>query len=48
MFRDPAGQEGMNAEIALECPDIAGGMRYVWLDQVEHVEHVESVLADEN
>lgn len=48
VFRDPAGQEGMNAEIALESSDVAGGIRCVWLDQVEHVEHLDAALASEN
>lgn len=48
VFRDPHGLEGMNAEIVLECPDAAGGIRHVWLDQVEHVEHLDSALASEN
>lgn len=48
VFRDPDGQEGTNAEIALECPEVPGRIRYVWLDQVEHVQHLDSALASEN
>lgn len=48
VFRDPAGLEGMNVDIALERPDAAGGIRHVWLDQVAHVEHLDSALASEN
>lgn len=48
VFRDPSGLEGTNAEIALECPDVAGEIRFLWLDQVEHVEHLDSGLASEN
>ncbi len=48
VFRDPSGLEGTNAEIALECPDAAGDIRFVWLDQVEHVEHLDSGLASES
>lgn len=48
VFRDPAGREGMNAEIVLECSDVAGGTRHVWLDQIEHVQHLDSALSSEN
>lgn len=48
VFRDPQGVEGMNAEIALECPDAADGIRHVWLDQIKHVEHLDSALGSEN
>lgn len=48
VFRDPDGQEGTNAEIAVECPDVGGRIRFFWLDQVEHVEHLDSGLASES
>ena len=48
VFRDPQGLEGMNAGIILECPDAPGAARHVWLDQVEHVEHLDSALGGEN
>lgn len=48
VFRDPEGQEGTNAEIALECPDVAGDIRFLWLDQIEHVEHLDAGLASES
>lgn len=48
VFRDPDGQEGMNAVIVLECANVAGGIRRVWLDQVARVEHLDSALAGEN
>lgn len=48
VFRDPDGREGMNAEIVLESPDVAGGIHHVWLDQIQQVEHLDSALASEN
>lgn len=48
VFRDPRGQEGMNVRIGLERRDVAGEIRYVWLDQVERVRHLDSALASEN
>ena len=48
VFRDPDDREGMNAEIVLECPDVTGGLRHVWLDQIEHVEHLDSALGSES
>ncbi|MFC5582767.1 DUF3247 family protein [Rhodanobacter terrae] len=48
VFRDPQGQEGLNAEITLECPDAPHGAWHLWLDQIEHVEHLDSGLASEN
>ncbi|MEO7065492.1 MAG: DUF3247 family protein [Rhodanobacter sp.] len=48
VFRDPHGVEGTNAEIALECPDVAGNIRFLWLDQVEHVEHLDAGLGSES
>lgn len=48
VFRDPQGEEGINAEITLECPDAPHGAWNLWLDQIAHVEHIDSGLADEN
>lgn len=48
VFRDPDGREGMNAELVLEFADAVGGTRRVWLDQIEHVDHLDSAMASEN
>lgn len=48
VFRDPQGVEGINGEITLECADAPHGAWNLWLDQIEHVEHLDSGLADEN
>jgi hypothetical protein len=38
----------MNVRIGLERREVAGDIRYVWLDQVERVQHLDSALASEN
>ena len=48
VFRDPSGLEGTNAEIALEWPGAVGDIRSIWLDQVEHVEHLDAGMASES
>ena len=48
VFRDPHGLGGMNADLTLECTDVPGGIRHVWLDQVESVQHLDSALGSEN
>ena len=48
VFRDPHGKEGMNVRIGLERRGVAGDIRYVGLDQVERVQHLDSALAGEN
>ncbi|OOG37700.1 hypothetical protein B0E52_15625 [Rhodanobacter sp. C06] len=48
VFRDPQGEEGINAVITLESPAAPHGAWNLWLDQVEHVEHLDSGLGGEN
>lgn len=48
VFRDQQGQEGMNVLIHLETADTSRGRRPVWLDQVQHVEHVDPAMGREN
>lgn len=48
VFRGPDEQEGLNAELILECADAPHGAWHLWLDQIERVEHLDSGLADEN
>lgn len=48
VFRDTRGKEGMNVRIGLERRDVSGDIRYVWLDQVERVQHLDSALSSEN
>ena len=50
VFRGPEGgdEEGLNAEITLESADAPHGAWHLWLDQIVHVEHLDSGLANEN
>lgn len=48
VFRDPRGQEGINAEVTLENRDAPHGAWKLWLDQVEHVTPMDSGRAGEN
>jgi hypothetical protein len=47
-FLDPQHREGMNARVGLEDPVARGRIKYVWLDQVARVEHLDSGLGGEN
>ena len=48
VFRDPQGREGLNAEVQLERPDAPTWHQRVWLDRIQRVEHVDSIMASEN
>jgi hypothetical protein len=48
VFRDEASNEGINALLTLEHPDMAGWTRDVWMDQILQVEHVDSTLGSES
>jgi hypothetical protein len=48
VFRDPRGTEGMNVRIGVERREVVGDIRYLWLDQVERVQPMDSALASEN
>ncbi|TAM35184.1 MAG: DUF3247 family protein [Rhodanobacter sp.] len=48
VFRDPRGEEGINAEVTLENRDAPHGAWKLWLDQVDHITHLDSGLAGEN
>ncbi len=47
VFRDPQQREGINAEVSLERPDVPGWIQHVWLDQIAHVEHLDSTMGSE-
>ncbi len=47
VFRDGEGLEGVNAEVQLERPG-TDCHRRVWLDQIVHIEHLDSGLASES
>jgi hypothetical protein len=48
VFRDADEQEGINAVVRLDRPDEPGWIRFVWLDEIERVEHLDSTLGGES
>lgn len=48
VFRGPDENEGINAVVHLERPNVPGWSRYVWLDQIAAVEHLDSTLGSES
>jgi hypothetical protein len=46
--RDDEGCEGINALVQLERPAAPAWHRRIWLDQIVHVEHIDSGLASES
>lgn len=46
--RDHAGVEGVNARVALELNDRASDERFIWLDQVERIEHLDTAMGGES
>lgn len=47
VFRDPGEQEGINGEVQLERPEAPSWHRWVWLDEIERVEHLDSTMGSE-
>jgi len=41
-FFDGDGNEGTNGVVHLEQPGTSGWNRYVWFDQIERIEHLDS------
>ncbi|QEE23617.1 DUF3247 family protein [Rhodanobacter glycinis] len=48
VMRDQSGREGINAELRLERPREPAWSRRIWLDQIERVEHLDSILGSES
>ena len=48
VFRDPKHTEGLNAYVNLAYLDAPSRIKHVWLDQVAHVEHLDSTMGSEN
>jgi hypothetical protein len=46
--RDDEDREGINAVVQLERPAAPAWHRRIWLDQIVHVEHLDSGLASES
>lgn len=48
VFRDARENEGINALVRLERPDDPDWHRWVWLDRIAEVEHLDSTLGSES
>ncbi|MFI4957573.1 MAG: DUF3247 family protein [Lysobacterales bacterium] len=48
VFRDADENEGINACVQLQRPNVPEWSRHVWLDQVVRVEHLDSIMASES
>jgi len=48
VYRDPDEREGINGEVQLEQPGTSAWIRRFWLDEIEHVEHLDSTMASES
>jgi hypothetical protein len=48
VFRDAEEREGINGMVRLERPGEPGWSCFVWLDQIERVEHLDSTLGGES
>jgi hypothetical protein len=46
VYRDVHENEGINGEVRLERPDQPDWHRWIWLDEIERVEHLDSWLPD--
>jgi len=47
VFRDADEREGINAVVRLDRPDDPNWIRFIWLDEIERVEHLDSTLGSE-
>lgn len=49
VYYDPAEEhQGINGELRLERPDQPDWHRWMWLDEIARVEHLDSTLGSEN
>jgi len=48
VFRDYQANEGINGVVRLERPDVPMWSCYVWLGDIHHVEHLDSIMGSEN
>ncbi|WP_114239017.1 DUF3247 family protein [Dyella sp. C9] len=48
VFRDSDENEGINAVVRLERPDVPDWSCYVWLGDIRRVEHLDSVMGSES
>ncbi|BBD80746.1 DUF3247 family protein [Aerosticca soli] len=48
LFRDSDDREGFNAIVRLDHRGIGGWSRFVWLDDIARIEHLDSTLGGES
>ncbi|HEX7813897.1 DUF3247 family protein [Dyella sp.] len=48
IFHDGQHREGLNGVVRLERPDVPTWSRSIWLDDICHVEHLDSTLGGES
>jgi hypothetical protein len=48
VFRDADENEGINATVQLQRPEVPGWSRHVWLDQIVRVEHLDSIMGSDS
>jgi hypothetical protein len=48
MFLDLQHHEGFNGVVRLERPDVPTWTRSIWLDDIRHIEHLDSTLGAES
>lgn len=48
LFRDHDGHEGFNAVLRLERAGTSEWSRYIWLDEIERIEHFDSIMGSES
>ncbi|TBR36786.1 MULTISPECIES: DUF3247 family protein [Dyella] len=48
VFRDPDENEGINGVVRLERPAMPAWERFVWLDEIARVIHLDSTMGSEN
>ncbi len=48
VFRDAEEREGINGTVQLQRPDVPDWSRHVWLDEIERVEHLDSIMGSES
>lgn len=47
LYQDAEAQEGINGEVRLERPDAPDWHRWIWLDDIARVEHLDSTMGSE-
>lgn len=48
IFRDQEGREGFNALLRLGRAGMSEWSRYIWLDEISRIEHMDSIMGSES